>query len=664
MPLKFQIKGFIMGFRINTNVAALNAHTAASMNNRSLDNSLSKLSSGLRINTAADDASGMAIADSLRSQANSLGQAISNANDAIGLIQTADKAMDEQLKILDTIKTKAIQAASDTQTTSSREAIQKDVNRLIEQLDNIAKTTSFNGQVLLSGKYSNKEFQVGAYSNQTINTSINNTQSLAIGNIATTTDVNALGNIGNLTGTASAGSTTISVAETGLAVGDTIRIAGQDKEFTITGVNGTSSAATITLDSALTGEIVSGAAIVVSNNAANVTASVPTGTSIASGNTLTLTTSELQGLAVGDTLTVQISGGGTTADLKVTSIVASTGVVTYSTATTATVSGGAYDAAVSDSAVMGSSLTGADYVQYNVEGTQLIGVQMTDDNGYGVADTGLGRVADLINETTDETGIKAVAINEQTGSDKVEGTALAADMVINGVTILQAGDTLLAGDTDGKLVNAINAASDRTGVTATLTTEGKLNLVSDGRVMNLSGFSDTANITDGTYAGDLNLTKNNVEIIDVTATHYSDAALSTVSTDAATFGTTAESHTLSELVSGSYDTNGDGSMADEEIGLLKSREGAMLTMDIVEAAISELDATRADLGSVQNQLTVTVNNISVTQVNVKAAESQLRDVDFAAESANFSKFNILAQSGSYAMSQANAVQQNVLRLLQ
>ncbi|MBL0687239.1 MAG: flagellin B, partial [Sulfurospirillum sp.] len=78
----------------------------------------------------------------------------------------------------------------------------------------------------------------------------------------------------------------------------------------------------------------------------------------------------------------------------------------------------------------------------------------------------------------------------------------------------------------------------------------------------------------------------------------------------------------------------------------------------------QLNTTRSDLGSAQNQLIVTVNNISVTQVNIKAAESNIRDVDFAAESASFSKYNILAQSGSYAMSQANAVQQNVLKLLQ
>ncbi|PPB76082.1 flagellin N-terminal helical domain-containing protein, partial [Campylobacter hyointestinalis] len=135
-----------MGFRINTNIAAMNAHTNAVVNNRSLDGSLGKLSSGLRIQTAADDASGMSIADSLRAQASGLGQAVKNANDAIGIVQTADKAMDEQIKILDTIKTKSIQAAQDGQSSDSRRALQNDISRLLEELDNIAKTTSFNGQ--------------------------------------------------------------------------------------------------------------------------------------------------------------------------------------------------------------------------------------------------------------------------------------------------------------------------------------------------------------------------------------------------------------------------------------------------------------------------------------------------------------------------------------
>ncbi|MCV3337869.1 flagellin, partial [Campylobacter sp. RKI_CA19_01121] len=87
-----------MGFRINTNIGAMNAHANSVITARELDKSLGRLSSGLRINSAADDASGMAIADSLRNQAASLGQAINNGNDAIGILQTADKAMDEQLK--------------------------------------------------------------------------------------------------------------------------------------------------------------------------------------------------------------------------------------------------------------------------------------------------------------------------------------------------------------------------------------------------------------------------------------------------------------------------------------------------------------------------------------------------------------------------------------
>ncbi|MDY3132615.1 MAG: flagellin B, partial [Campylobacter lanienae] len=170
-----------MSFRINTNIAALNAHANSVVNDRALSSSLGRLSSGLRIQTAADDASGMSIADSLRSQANALTQAIANANDAVGIIQTADKAMDEQIKILDTIKTKAIQSAQDGQNSDSRRALQNDISRLLEELDMIATTTSFNGQQLLNGNFSNKNFQIGAYSNETAKVSIGATNSNTIG---------------------------------------------------------------------------------------------------------------------------------------------------------------------------------------------------------------------------------------------------------------------------------------------------------------------------------------------------------------------------------------------------------------------------------------------------------------------------------------------------
>ena len=170
-----------MSLRINTNIGALNAHNNMVVNSRQLDASLERLSSGLRINSAKDDASGMAIADQLRSQAATLGQAINNGNDAMSILQTADKAMDEQLKILDTIKTKATQAAQDGQSTKTRNMLQADINRLMEELDNIANTTSFNGKQLLSGGFINQEFQIGVNSNQTIKASIGSTQTNKIG---------------------------------------------------------------------------------------------------------------------------------------------------------------------------------------------------------------------------------------------------------------------------------------------------------------------------------------------------------------------------------------------------------------------------------------------------------------------------------------------------
>jgi len=137
--------------RINTNVASLNAQEAATNTNKNLQNSLEKLSSGLRINKASDDASGLAIADKLRTQASSINQAISNGNSAVSLIQIADKAMAEQSNILDTVKQKVIQASTATTSDEGRVAIGKDIEKLLTQLDEIANQTNYNGIALLQG---------------------------------------------------------------------------------------------------------------------------------------------------------------------------------------------------------------------------------------------------------------------------------------------------------------------------------------------------------------------------------------------------------------------------------------------------------------------------------------------------------------------------------
>ena len=136
-----------MGFRINTNIGAMNAHMYATQNGNALDKSLSNLSSGLRINKSADDAAGLAIANSLRAQAGGLGQAIRNANDGIGLVQTADGALEETGTILNRLRTLAVQSANDTQSTASRSAITLEVTKLLANISNINSQTKFNGKL-------------------------------------------------------------------------------------------------------------------------------------------------------------------------------------------------------------------------------------------------------------------------------------------------------------------------------------------------------------------------------------------------------------------------------------------------------------------------------------------------------------------------------------
>jgi len=187
--------------RINTNVASLNSQESATNTQNNLRNSLEKLSSGLRINKASDDASGLAIADKLRTQANSIGQSISNGNSAVALTQIADKAMAEQSNILDIVKTKLIQAGTDTTSNEGREAIAKDVNKLLTQLNNIATQTNYNGTTLLQGASAGTSalaltFQMGETSTDTIATDgavRSNTDGLGIDGLKSAANVGSAG---------------------------------------------------------------------------------------------------------------------------------------------------------------------------------------------------------------------------------------------------------------------------------------------------------------------------------------------------------------------------------------------------------------------------------------------------------------------------------------
>ncbi|EHR1930773.1 flagellin A [Campylobacter coli] len=575
-----------MGFRINTNIGALNAHANSVVNARELDKSLSRLSSGLRINSAADDASGMAIADSLRSQAATLGQAINNGNDAIGILQTADKAMDEQLKILDTIKTKATQAAQDGQSLKTRTMLQADINRLMEELDNIANTTSFNGKQLLSGNFINQEFQIGASSNQTVKASIGATQSSKIG---------------------------LTRFETGSRIS-----VGGEVQFTLKNYNG--------IDDFKFQKVV-------------ISTSVGTGL----GALAEEINKSADKTGVRATFTVETRGmgavraGSTSEDFAINGV--KIGQIEYKDGD----SNGALVSAI-------NSVKDTTGVEASIdENGKLL---LTSREGRGIKIEGdIGRGAFINPNMKENYGRLSLVKND--GKDiLISGTNLSAIGFGTGNMISQASVSLREskGQIDANVADAMGFNSANKG-----------NIL--GGYSSISGYMSSAGSGFSSGSGySIGSGKNYSTGFANVVAMSTASSLSNVYNVSAGSGFSSQSG-LSQFATMKTSAGNTLGVKDETAGVT-TLKGAMAVMDIAETATTNLDQIRADIGSVQNQLQVTINNITVTQVNVKAAESTIRDVDFAAESANFSKYNILAQSGSYAMSQANAVQQNVLKLLQ
>ncbi len=166
---------------INHNISALNAHRQLGVNTNAVQKSLEKLSSGLRINRAGDDAAGLAISEKMRAQIRGLEMATKNAQDGISLIQTAEGALTETHAILQRMRELAVQAANDTNTDDDRTALQNEIIELIAEIDRIASDTEFNTQTLLDGTFTDKIFHIGANDGQNITVDINSMAASALG---------------------------------------------------------------------------------------------------------------------------------------------------------------------------------------------------------------------------------------------------------------------------------------------------------------------------------------------------------------------------------------------------------------------------------------------------------------------------------------------------
>lgn len=171
-----------MALTINTNVASLNAQRNLSGSQSALGTAMQRLSSGLRVNSAKDDAAGLAISNRMTSQIRGLNQAVRNANDGISLAQTAEGALQETTNLLQRMRELAVQSSNDTNSSEDRASLQAEVSQLIEELDRIASTTKFNGRGLLNGSTNAAQFQVGADANQTISITIAQVSAGALGN--------------------------------------------------------------------------------------------------------------------------------------------------------------------------------------------------------------------------------------------------------------------------------------------------------------------------------------------------------------------------------------------------------------------------------------------------------------------------------------------------
>ena len=469
--------------RINTNVASLAAQEATANTNKALSSSLEKLGSGLRINKAADDASGLAIADKLRTQASSLGQGISNANSASALIQIADKAMAEQSNILDTVKTKLIQASTSTTNADGREAIRKDVEKLLTQFDNIAAQTNYNGTTLLQksatdvAKQDELSFQLGEDS---------------------TFDVNIVASKASNTAGLGGGSNTIDGAVIDAKALDPV-----------------------------------------------------TGLSTTAGNNI----------AVGGSQQLKTSGTLLLEDVDITAA--------------------------------GTESTG---------GTISMDINVSGAIGSIVGINDINLDASTQTQSTQD-AMAAIALVNANFTNNSDGTFS-----------LAGGETVTFGDIDFSAMRM-----DSTGA-------------GEGLQLNTLAEDTTVVISD-----------NN--------TGTQNPLLGQINVSAGTAGTA--------ITGGSILSD----IKDLAAGGLTS-EKANDFMTTVDEALTQLNANRSDFGSTQNQLESSIRNMQTTQTNLKAAESVVRDVDYAAESATFNKQNIIAQAGTYAMSQANSMAQSVQKLLQ
>ena len=574
---------------INTNIGSLNAQRNLVKSGLEMSTAMERLSSGLRINTAADDAAGLALTNRFTSQIRGLDQAVRNANDGISMISTAEGALQEATNILQRMRELAIQSSNGIYSDADRATLNAEVQQLKSELDRISETTSFNGQKLLDGSQNDIGLQVGADANQTIDFSIDsfNTSSLGgsggdlIGSQADIADLD-LFTAADAAHTLYVNDTAISDLSAGTTLQDALDIFNAD----------------------LDGKGVS-VSTLVELRATNVGDGF-----LADGESIDITVvdanGETQSYVLTDTSNMDELVAKINSETGVQAQVSSDGklILTGENVRSITV----VDDSGSDGAsgILAASNSATFSLVFNSENGDPIKVE-----------TGAANATDLealgINSQDDDGNVIGFAVDAAgAGTDLEEG-----DLLINGVSIGAISFDTDAATTAAAAVKAINEKSSETGVVAYISTGAVIEYRStDGADFSVEARGNDATLQTNILANTGLLSRNATE--------------------------------------------GAGSVSGVDVSTVS---GAQKAIGILAKALDQVNDQRADLGAITNRLDFTVSNLMNVSENLSASRSRILDADFAQETANLSRTQVLQQATSAMLAQANAAPQLVLSLL-
>ena len=614
---------------INTNMASLNAQRNLNASQSQANTALERLSSGLRINSAKDDAAGLAISERFQSQISGLNVAQRNANDGISLAQTAEGAMDEITNNLQRIRELAVQSANATNSISDRQALNQEVQQRVEEINRIAAQTSFNGLKVLDGTFATQTFQVGANTGETIAISGLDSRGSQIGAIIDRTQNLGISVIENAAPTVTTTKTSgLTYSAGGPAISGTVTI--NDVALTITPQPYANIGA---LQSEITTQI---------------------------GNLTGADAAALADITVGvdgDSLTFTSNRNGPV-----------DAVVDLNSGAVAPV---AYTPGDNNAVADGATYTIGDFSNFNYSsGNIAAAVTLSDGTTTGTLNL-------------DTTGITDQATFLSEVNDQIEALGFASGQVVASIS---GNDLILTNNTGSGTPLSVTSASFSDGGTPAADFDQSLEIAGQSGVTLTDAFArgdqidfqvdidgEVINIKKATSLGDVigqinaksndtgvsaNLNARNNDI--VFSSQFGEEFTIALSVDADGDGSFIGSADLTQTIAG---TAADDSVSANDINI-STPEGADLAMIAIDNAIDTINGYRAELGAVQNRFESTIANLSTTSENLSASNSRIRDADFAAETAELARTQVLQSAGLSVLAQANARPQQVLQLLQ